>query len=722
MSRSRTARAVFACLAISSLAACAHSGSQQEPGGPEGGGEEQAEIIGWEAHHSLGDGRLVAMATGAPQPWVRARALRALARIQDVTTLDALLAALKDAEPSVRGEAAFAAGQLALSWEPLPDAARARLGEALREAEAGEKDARVRDTLLESLGKLATPDAVARLAERLEDAPLAGRAALALGVAARRGGVAVVAGVPLSGAEALLAADRPVEARYGGAYFLMAAKRPTALPALRRCLADADADVRGLCAKGFGDVGGPEDAVVLGRLLEDPVPRVAAEAARSLAKLTALCSGPCTALDALEALAPRAKRVARGMESPEAGGAKPPVDTLVRSAEGHALLAVAQQGLPAFGRPVLEALRLALADAERGAASDVAREDLAWLDCRMAAAMDRQTGTLDAVGRCGFDRVPMEQWLPLGLRELALSKQPGGAHDAVNFLRHADTRVRQAALAALEARPIASTEAVLVLRALVAGEDTVNAASAAAVLGKLKDTESLPGVEALAEQVPQQTDLAEPVAGALVALQGPAAEPRLREWLKHPHANVRRVAAEALTQLTGQPVRSEHVPLPPAPRRPSFAHNPPFATRGSGLVFRTDKGEFTVRLDAGEAPFTSGNLVDLASKGFFNGIPFHRVVPDFVAQGGDPRGDGEGGPGYAIRCELNRRPYRRGTVGMALSGKDTGGSQFFITHAPAPHLDGRYTALGEVVEGMDVVDALLEGDVIREVRKVQLAP
>ncbi|RKH92523.1 peptidylprolyl isomerase, partial [Corallococcus praedator] len=82
---------------------------------------------------------------------------------------------------------------------------------------------------------------------------------------------------------------------------------------------------------------------------------------------------------------------------------------------------------------------------------------------------------------------------------------------------------------------------------------------------------------------------------------------------------------------------------------------------------------------------------------------------------GDPRGDGEGGPGHSIRCEMTRRPYTRGVVGMALSGKDTGGSQFFFTHAPQPHLDGRYTVFGEVVAGMDTVDALLEGTVIDDV-------
>jgi cyclophilin family peptidyl-prolyl cis-trans isomerase len=91
-------------------------------------------------------------------------------------------------------------------------------------------------------------------------------------------------------------------------------------------------------------------------------------------------------------------------------------------------------------------------------------------------------------------------------------------------------------------------------------------------------------------------------------------------------------------------------------------------------------------------------------------------VPDFVVQGGDPRGDGEGGPGYSIRDELNERPYLRGIVGMALDWKDTGGSQFFITHSPQPHLDARYTAFGHVVAGMDVVDRLQQWDTIERIR------
>ena len=130
-------------------------------------------------------------------------------------------------------------------------------------------------------------------------------------------------------------------------------------------------------------------------------------------------------------------------------------------------------------------------------------------------------------------------------------------------------------------------------------------------------------------------------------------------------------------------------------------------------VVTTDKGAFTIELLPEDAPLTVDNFVGLARRHYFDGIAFHRVVPNFVIQGGDPRGDGNGGPGYQIRCEINTAPYDRGAVGMALSGKDTGGSQWFVTHSPQPHLDGGYTVFGRVVQGLDVVDRLARGDLIR---------
>lgn len=680
---------VSACfLLLTALPACVRN----VPTAPSADAEALAQIQAWEDRRSLGEGQLVAWAQGQRGTAVQLRALRALARIQDPATLEVILAGLAAAEPPVREEAAFAAGQLGLSWDPLADEVKTRLTDALRAAEAAEADAGVRRTLLESLSKVNTPGAVQRLIERLGDLRegVAGRAALALGVAGRRG--ASLAEVPLERVDALLAPLLPEETRYGATYLAVYVKRPEALKLLRHCATDASPEVRALCAKGFAEVGGQEDAPVLERLLDDPVPRVAAEAARALAKLTLKREGPCATLEALRGLKRQARAVAAGT-----------------SVEGQAILALAQTGLPAFGRPVLEELRRALREAPPGA-SAVAPDDVAWLDCRLAAAMDRQSGTLNEVLRCGSDRVPEPRRLALGLREVALGQTPGqgGAKEAVTWLRHPDARVRLTALELVAARP--APEAVAAVRALIAGEDPVVAGAAASTAGTMKATEALPEIRALAARVPQEPDLAEPVAGALVALADKDAEPVLRTWLGHPHANVRRVAAEFLTKLTGQPVRASRVELP------ADAFRPPVAPAGAKLTFRTKKGNITVALDTEQAPLTSGNLYALARKGYFRNVTFHRVVPDFVAQGGDPRGDGEGGPGYSIRCELTHRPYLRGTMGMALSGKDTGGSQFFFTHTPQPHLDGRYTVFGEVTAGMDVVDALLEGDIILDVQ------
>jgi cyclophilin family peptidyl-prolyl cis-trans isomerase len=134
-------------------------------------------------------------------------------------------------------------------------------------------------------------------------------------------------------------------------------------------------------------------------------------------------------------------------------------------------------------------------------------------------------------------------------------------------------------------------------------------------------------------------------------------------------------------------------------------------------VLTTEKGPFTIEFAPEEAPLTVDNFVKLARAGYFNGLEVHRVVPNFVMQDGDPRGDGNGGPGWSIRCEVNVLPYDRGAVGMALSGKDTGGSQWFVTHSPQPHLDGGYTVFGHVAEkDMKVVDSIVRGDRILRVK------
>ena len=135
-------------------------------------------------------------------------------------------------------------------------------------------------------------------------------------------------------------------------------------------------------------------------------------------------------------------------------------------------------------------------------------------------------------------------------------------------------------------------------------------------------------------------------------------------------------------------------------------------------TMETEKGTIILELFPNEAPGTVANFEKLSNSGFYDGLTFHRVIPDFVIQGGDPRGDGTGGPGYTIKCETEGNPHKHGTgaLSMAHAGKDTGGSQFFITLSPQHHLDGVHAVFGQVIEGMDVVYKIKQGDKMTKVR------
>ena len=133
-------------------------------------------------------------------------------------------------------------------------------------------------------------------------------------------------------------------------------------------------------------------------------------------------------------------------------------------------------------------------------------------------------------------------------------------------------------------------------------------------------------------------------------------------------------------------------------------------------VFDTDRGPITVELFADKAPLTVANFVNLAKRGFYDGLNFHRVIADFMVQGGCPEGSGRGGPGYRFEDETgNGVRHERGVLSMANAGPNTNGSQFFITHVATPWLDGKHTVFGKVLEGLDVVDAVKQGDTIKSV-------
>ncbi|PIO49309.1 MAG: hypothetical protein CMR00_00790 [[Chlorobium] sp. 445] len=199
---------------------------------------------------------------------------------------------------------------------------------------------------------------------------------------------------------------------------------------------------------------------------------------------------------------------------------------------------------------------------------------------------------------------------------------------------------------------------------------------------------------------------------ALAKLQGKDAAPTIAQYLTDSQLSVRKKAAELHARLTGQ-----HLPiistlsdvLPDWTFFQRFSKNPI-------AIIETSKGRITVELFIQEAPFTVQNFVKLAEQHFFDGLTFHRVVSNFVIQGGDPKGDGSGGPPYSIRSEFTRRRFERGIIGMASAGKDTEGSQFFIMHSHHPHLDGRYTAFGLVKNGFETIDKIEIGDKILSVR------
>ena len=262
------------------------------------------------------------------------------------------------------------------------------------------------------------------------------------------------------------------------------------------------------------------------------------------------------------------------------------------------------------------------------------------------------------------------------------------------------------------------------IRAKLTAEDVIVRATAADILGELDA--DLVSARALADALPRAlgekiNDAALSILNALAKQKTPEAVAAIKTALEVPDHVVRRRAATLLKELgAGEGPRVETV----ATRYRDADYLRALSRIGKTVRARveTDKGAFTIELLPQEAPLNVDNFVELARAGYFDGVAFHLVVANFVVQGGDPRGDGNGGPGYQVRCEINLVPYGRGAVGMALSGKDTGGSQWFVTHSPQPHLDGGYTVFGRIVEGMDVVDRIVRRDRIRTVKITEGRP
>jgi cyclophilin family peptidyl-prolyl cis-trans isomerase/HEAT repeat protein len=321
-----------------------------------------------------------------------------------------------------------------------------------------------------------------------------------------------------------------------------------------------------------------------------------------------------------------------------------------------------------------------LASAARAGARPA--ELTAWAsapDWRMRAAVAAASGdTLDRA--FAFSRTaPLTQDPDARVREAAYAAlaPPAGlpVEDTVhalliNGLRDPDFYVRATVIGALADRPSAADLSAVLISYNLATRDSANDARLAAVqyVGALwkKDSASLNATwrQHLA-QVPVPSDPLERAAGkdfpVWAKWSGVAATPKPIAWY------------EGVVKTIVMPV---------------------YAGKTVNATINTVRGPIRLELFGTEAPITVWNFLSLARSGYYRNTRFHRVVPNFVAQDGDPRDDGNGGPGYAIRDEMNRHRYERGAVGMALSGPDTGGSQYFVTHSPQPHLDGHYTVFG----------------------------
>ena len=285
------------------------------------------------------------------------------------------------------------------------------------------------------------------------------------------------------------------------------------------------------------------------------------------------------------------------------------------------------------------------------------------------------------------------------------------------LLKDADQRVVPSALTALVAVKAPEAEAELLAR--LDSDDPVVRLAAANGLARLKSQQ---GVTALVESYERAEKdptyiVRAAILAALVELDPSAARPLLERALADRDWAIRVRSAALLRKLDPAADVAKIRPAPAAALAELNDLAPLLNPTVSPMAYiDTEKGMIQIELAILDAPRTVTNFVSMARRNFLNGTPIHRVVANFVVQDGDPRGDGEGGPGYTIRDEINQRPYLRGTVGMALDWEDTGGSQFFITHSPQPHLDARYTVFGQVVAGMDVVDQLTQWDQIRTVR------
>ena len=600
----------------------------------------------------------------------------ALGRIGDARGRSLLQGLLVDSSIEVRRAAAFALGELG-----DPAAQRALIAAAV------DGDDELGALAVEALGKLAVPLADVRRALTALDPGVARRRLAPFLFRFREPAMLDAA------REGLTQTDPAVRA--GCAYALGREAKPEAADALRGLLGDADPRIRAWAARGIGEVGGLDDLVRLEPLLTASEASPVIQAMRAAARIL----GRASALPPLD----WAERIRSAIADP-----RPHVQAAALEVAGaflpHPELEADLRATLADGGPHERELALTALAAGRVQGADdlvtaAAAEGLPGMRATAASAAAR-LGLDDVLDRLATDSEPRVRVAALDGRARAIEAAGGEAVAAEvaavaeRFLDDPDPTVRATALDLLARYPEGPSGR------LAAGID--------AAKQDTMDDARLSGVRALAARGKAVPAEREPVVEAL------------RRLGSDPDWRVRREAADGLAGLGEQ--RPAVGPLDLGRATEYYRDVLEQTAAPRRVVVETERGALTLELDCPSAPLTCLSFLKLADQGFFDGLTFHRVVPDFVIQGGDPRGDGWGGPGYSLRDEINPRRYVRGTLGMALFGPDTGGSQFFITLSRQPHLDGGYTAFGEVVEGDAVLDRIRQGDQILRIRESASGP